>query len=92
MKNSKVNYPQYVKELSMAQKFMLLCRALNIHYGKRILIMLEDTAQKWCEKLGISIFKMRVVFEGFGDKAAVLYITYRGEAGLREVSCRINLR
>lgn len=92
MKNSKVNYPQYAKELSMAQKFTLLCRALNIYYGKRIMVMIEYTAQKWCEKLGIPVFGMRLVFEGLGDKVAVLYIAYRVETGLREVGCKINLR
>lgn len=92
MKNSKVNYPQYINELSMTQKFILLSRALNIYYGKRILIMMEYTAQKWCKKLGIPVFGMRLVFEGLGNKVAVLYIGYRVGTGLQEVGCRINLR
>ena len=90
MKESVTARPPYIKALSINERLNLLKRAMTVHYGNRILLMLEYSAREWCYKLEIPVVKCRL--KCCTDTVVFLHLTYLVGHGLKYSKIRVNLR
>lgn len=89
MKELVTTRPPYIKALSINERLNLLKRTMTVHYGNRMLFMLESSARKWCYKLEIPVVKCEL--ECHTD-AVFLHLTYLVGHDSKFVKIRVNLR
>ena len=90
MKELVTTRPPYIKALSINERLNLLKRAMAVHYGNRMLFMLESSARKWCYKLEIPVVKCKLEF--YTDVVAFLNLTYLVGHDSKYAKIRVNLR
>lgn len=90
MKELVTDRPPYIKVLSINERLNLLKRAMTVHYGNRMLFMLESSARKWCHKLEIPVVKCEL--ECYTDVVAFLHLTYSVGHDSKYAKIRVNLR
>ena len=90
MKESVTTRPPYIKALSINERLNLLKRAMTVHYGNRMLFMLESSVREWCYKLEIPVIKCKL--ECYTNVAVFLHLTYLVGHDSKYAKIRVNLR